>query len=180
MSGAAHVVERCPSCGVEHEAAGGCCEACGTPLRPWCRRHGREAGWLPGPHCPRCAEEAARPPVAARARATAPAPAPDRPASSSWPGGRSPREILRGGPPRTERPTPVPEAQQSIPYAIGEVLGVGIVGWITGAVLGLMAGLVTVGDAILVGRLGGQLFGLAGLVVGTIIVIAKRASRREE
>lgn len=65
-----HVVERCPRCGVEHEGpTRGACEACDTPLRLWCGRHGREAGWLDGPSCPRCAEEAARPPRPAPARA---------------------------------------------------------------------------------------------------------------
>ncbi|HEV3049422.1 MAG TPA: hypothetical protein VGX50_03900 [Longimicrobium sp.] len=57
-----HVVERCPSCGVEHEGAQvGACEACQAPLRYWCRRHGRDAGWLEAAACPRCVEEAALP-----------------------------------------------------------------------------------------------------------------------
>lgn len=56
-----HVVERCPSCGVEHDLSGASeCEACGTRLRLWCRRHGGEMGWLAAPVCPRCADEAAR------------------------------------------------------------------------------------------------------------------------
>lgn len=188
------VVERCPSCGVEHESGGGCCEACGAALRPWCRRHGRETGWLPGPDCPRCAQEAARPP-AARARATAPAPPPSAatsgpfpPEPSPWPG-RSPREILRGGPTPREPAKPAVHAspdpvrkvdQNSISYAIGEVLGTGLVGWIIGAVLGLAAGLLMGENAILVGRAGGQLFGLAGLVVGLIQTIARRVARRAE
>jgi len=72
-----HVVARCPRCGVEHdEAAGGACEACGTPLRAWCRRHGREDGWLQGSACPRCAEEARPRPM------PQPRPAPARP---TWP-----------------------------------------------------------------------------------------------
>jgi hypothetical protein len=61
MSAARHVVERCPSCGVEHDVShAGACEACHAPLRYWCRRHGRETGWLDAPACPRCAEEAVR------------------------------------------------------------------------------------------------------------------------
>jgi hypothetical protein len=60
-----HVVERCPRCGVEHDiSADSICEACDTPLRAWCRTHGREFGWLDGEACPRCAAEAARPPAA--------------------------------------------------------------------------------------------------------------------
>jgi hypothetical protein len=56
-----HVAERCPRCGVEHDVQVHECEACHTPLRYWCRVHGRETGWLEGPACARCAEEAARP-----------------------------------------------------------------------------------------------------------------------
>jgi hypothetical protein len=69
-----HVVERCPRCGVEHDARAGECEACQTPLRYWCRAHGRETGWLDGPACARCAQETARP--APRRRAAA-LPCPD-------------------------------------------------------------------------------------------------------
>ena len=61
-----HVVERCSARGVvRDEAADGRCEACGSALRPWCRAHGRDAGWLDGPACPRCAGEAAHPEPAA-------------------------------------------------------------------------------------------------------------------
>lgn len=55
-----HVVDRCPSCGVEHDLRVQECEACDTPLRSWCRVHGEEIGWLDGPGCDRCAEDAAR------------------------------------------------------------------------------------------------------------------------
>ena len=82
---ARHVVERCPACGVEHDvSANSVCEACHAPLRLWCSRHGREAGWLDNPNCPRCAEEVARPTPWPRApalpcpdvtRGTAPSPA---------------------------------------------------------------------------------------------------------
>lgn len=100
-----NVVERCPSCGVEHDvSADSACEACHTPLRLWCSRHGQESGWLDGPSCPRCAEEAARPSAAApppspRSIRPPPAPAPvraaPRPASVAPPRGRPLREILR-------------------------------------------------------------------------------------
>ena len=54
------VIERCPTCGVEHETPGdGTCEACGTPLRAWCRTHSRDIGWLKGSACDRCVEEEA-------------------------------------------------------------------------------------------------------------------------
>ncbi|HEX5872230.1 MAG TPA: hypothetical protein VFY65_17500 [Longimicrobium sp.] len=71
-----HVVDRCPSCGVEHDVRVHACEACDTPLRPWCRVHGGEMGWLDGPACPRCAEAAAPPPRPAPA---VPAPVIDAP-----------------------------------------------------------------------------------------------------
>lgn len=94
------VVQRCPSCGVEHDAAdAAACEACGTPLRAWCPRHGRETGWLASSACPRCAEEAAgirvaAPPRPLRVEAAAapepaaapmPAPAPAAPAAPAVP-----------------------------------------------------------------------------------------------
>jgi hypothetical protein len=70
------VVERCPTCGVEHETLGdGTCEACGTPLRVWCRTHSREIGWLAGDECPRCPPAHAH--VGPRGRAVAHAPAPE-------------------------------------------------------------------------------------------------------
>ena len=72
-----HVVDRCPSCGVEHGVPMRECEACDTPLRPWCRVHGREIGWLDGPRCLRCAqEEARRTPRTAAPSLAMPCPAP--------------------------------------------------------------------------------------------------------
>jgi hypothetical protein len=69
-----NVVARCPRCGVEHdETANSICDACDTPLRAWCSRHGRETGWLASSACPRCAEETARPSPTRRA-ATLPCP----------------------------------------------------------------------------------------------------------
>lgn len=90
-----HVVDRCPTCGVEHEHDGVYeCEACHTPLRSWCRVHSRQSGWLDGVVCLRCDPHAvprARPlppppppvprddpvEVGGRGRAAAVAPAPD-------------------------------------------------------------------------------------------------------
>jgi hypothetical protein len=71
------VVERCPTCGVEHETLGdGTCEACGTPLQVWCRTHSREIGWLAGDECPRCPPAHAHVGPRGRAVARAPEPAP--------------------------------------------------------------------------------------------------------
>jgi hypothetical protein len=181
MSVAVHVVGRCPSCGVEHESGGGDCEACGTPLRSWCRRHGRDVGWLAVSACPRCDEEAARPLAAPRARvapSAAPPPAtPERP--SSWPGGRSPREILRGAA-REPPPEPAPKDVQDLSYEVGGALGLGCVGWIAGMFLGVLASVVTGADVLLTGRIGGLLFGLAGLMVGIIHILARRPGRWEK
>jgi hypothetical protein len=64
------VVERCPSCGVEHDHPVYECEACGSAVRLWCRTHSREIGWLEGDVCPRC------PPTAPRPRLAPPPPPP--------------------------------------------------------------------------------------------------------
>ncbi|HEX5872318.1 MAG TPA: hypothetical protein VFY65_17940, partial [Longimicrobium sp.] len=66
------IVERCPSCGVEHDHRVDECEACGTAVRHWCRTHSREFGWLAGPICDRCDEEEAR--RTGRPRVAAPPP----------------------------------------------------------------------------------------------------------
>ena len=55
------VIERCPSCGVEHEVRADECEACGSALRWWCRAHSREIGWLETAECHRCTQAVARP-----------------------------------------------------------------------------------------------------------------------
>jgi hypothetical protein len=88
---ASYVVERCPRCGVEHDtSAESICEACDTPLRPWCRVHGRETGWLDGPACTRCAKVAKRP-----ARRTREAAAP-RPLAYAVPAPVPPPEREKG------------------------------------------------------------------------------------
>ena len=120
------IVERCPSCGVEHDIAEvGECEACGSPLRFWCRTHSREIGWLDGADCPRCPPGTARvkprptpapppstrpaAPAAPRATATAaataatPAPAPATPVTA-----------------RTPPPPPFPAAAVPLPAPAAE------------------------------------------------------------
>jgi hypothetical protein len=83
------VVERCATCGVEHEARVDECEACGGALRYWCRSHSRALGWLQTAECHGCVEETARlaprpapapprTPAPRKAPARAPAPAPAR------------------------------------------------------------------------------------------------------
>jgi hypothetical protein len=104
---ARHVVDRCPSCGVEHDVRVDACEACHTPLRYWCRAHGHETGWLKGPACARCAEEAARAP--------APAPPPTRAPVRPTPGPKTP-----------PAPAPAPEPRFVAPARgrpLREVLG---------------------------------------------------------
>lgn len=99
------IVERCPACGVEHDREVHECEACGSPVRYWCRTHSRDIGWLEAAECRRCAEEAARP-AAPRTRAAPPAtrrpaaPAP-RPAPARAPRRRAPA-------PRRHRPPATP------------------------------------------------------------------------
>lgn len=72
------VVDRCPSCGVEHDHPVHECEACGSDVRFWCRTHSREIGWLESGVCPRCPPGVARPrpPKPAPPPAAAPTPAP--------------------------------------------------------------------------------------------------------
>jgi len=105
------VVERCPTCGVEHDdyAAEGC-EACGTALRYWCRAHSREAGWLETPECRRCAEEAVRPTPAPRPRAAPPVHpplAPMRPPAPARAPELPPRPVRSGSPAWADRDEPV-------------------------------------------------------------------------
>jgi hypothetical protein len=98
-----HVVDRCPSCGVEHDVRVHACEACDTPLRPWCRVHGGEMGWLDGPACPRCAEDAARPVRTAPAVAAQVLDA-SAPAAVPAAAGAQPAEVAAGAAKRPQRP----------------------------------------------------------------------------
>jgi hypothetical protein len=78
------VVDRCPSCGVEHDHPVHECEACGSSVRYWCRKHSREIGWLSSDVCPRC------PPGAARAPRPVPPPPPVAVPTSEPPAGPAP------------------------------------------------------------------------------------------
>lgn len=99
------VVDRCPSCGVEHDHPVYECEACGSDVRFWCRTHSRDIGWLETDVCPRCPPTAARPrpprPVAAPPPAASPAPAQTDAATPSRPYLRFDR-----GAARAEAPAP--------------------------------------------------------------------------
>ena len=109
------IVERCPSCGVEHDVAEvGECEACGSPLRYWCRTHSREIGWLEGADCPRC------PPGTARVKPRPAAPPSTRPAAPAVP--RATATAAAPPPPaappitaRTPPPVPLPAAPSPAP-----------------------------------------------------------------
>jgi hypothetical protein len=166
-----HVVERCPSCGVEHDVSvAGACEACHEPLRYWCRRHGRDAGWLAGPACPRCAEEAARP-----------RPAATRSAGAAQPGSRPP--LVRGVehvPGRTLRERPAESPVEGAWKGPGTGGSSADIAWlvvmcvIVGAVLGVIVGsdwnarAGTAGAPLLGGLLGA---GVGLLVAGFVFVV---------
>jgi hypothetical protein len=51
-----NIVERCPECGADHTRPGAC-GTCRSTLRPWCKRHSPEHGWLESSNCARCNEE---------------------------------------------------------------------------------------------------------------------------
>ncbi|HEX6371906.1 MAG TPA: hypothetical protein VF006_23485 [Longimicrobium sp.] len=91
------IVERCPSCGVEHDHRVHECEACGSAVRHWCRMHSREIGWLEGAACIRCDEEEARR-SPRRRRSTAPPPPP--PAAPVAPIARDEVPAVHPGKPR--------------------------------------------------------------------------------
>jgi hypothetical protein len=106
-----HVVDRCPSCGVEHEVRTHACEACDTPLRAWCRMHSHETGWLEGPGCRRCAQEAARRTRRTTAPSLAmpcPAPAPFTTAASPTPASGAGAASLDDIVANASRPRPIP------------------------------------------------------------------------
>jgi len=102
-------------------------------------------------------------PSRARTRPAAAADPPPLEPSSRWPGGRSPREILRG-PPRSlaelglPDPPPPPSAGDILGLAAGGAVFGMVAGWVVAAVLGV-AGAWLMGAAVL---------GLGGLIVGII------------
>ncbi|HEY7769748.1 hypothetical protein [Longimicrobium sp.] len=182
------VIERCPNCGVEHdEAVGGECEVCGTPLRFWCRVHGKEIGFLASAECPRCqAEEQAR-----RSRPVPPrAPAPSRgdaprapvemaprrprrtPAGFDAPpppyAGRDPREVAEDMRPYVEAGANFAVLMVRALFAVlRHVIGWGVLGGIAGGVIGYQQN----GDAIWSGMFGVMVGGGAGLFFGAIAAL---------
>ncbi|HEX6371905.1 MAG TPA: hypothetical protein VF006_23480 [Longimicrobium sp.] len=162
-----HVVERCPRCGVEHDlSADTTCEACDTPLRAWCRVHGHETGWLDGPACGRCAEDAA----AARrapARPTIPCPAPSMPstlpaASSLAPGVARRAEVPAHA---TTPPEPLGPAQHLTVMVLMMLMwaGGGTLAGVVAGFLFVLSGRGTLPDTALWFALGGV---LAGMLLG--------------
>jgi hypothetical protein len=78
------LVERCPDCGADHTRPGAC-GTCRSTLRPWCKRHSPEHGWLESSNCARCNEEILQQISAVHAlaeqaarRAAAPPPPPEK------------------------------------------------------------------------------------------------------
>jgi hypothetical protein len=120
------VVERCFTCGVEHEVRADECEACGGALRYWCRAHSHQVGWLESPECRGCAEEKARPatrrpPVPSRPKAAPPAASP--PSPPLWRKTLAPSS--RTVAPSRKRPPPEPRERQALLMMLGAmVLGV--------------------------------------------------------
>jgi hypothetical protein len=174
-----YVVNRCPSCGVEHETPGdGACEACGETLRSWCRRHGRETGWLSGPACHRCTEEAARPAPAPPVARPAPAPPVIHPLAERPP---FPHPVPADRPARRRALTPVePDAPPPSVLASmgGRLLSVALlafIGWQAGVVAGAIYGFnqgigvePTAGEWGRLGGIGGLLIGLVSAAVYTM------------
>jgi hypothetical protein len=145
------IVERCPSCGVEHDVAEvGECEACGTALRYWCRTHSREIGWLDGTECPRCPPGTAR--IKPRAVAPAPPPPPVAPRVTAKAAAPPPPAIivtpapLPAVPVTPVAPAPVREAPKRRPAREarrqGPVLRVfnAVLTTLQGAILGVLGG----------------------------------------
>lgn len=184
MSFAGQVVERCPSCGVEHDVSdGGQCEACHAPLRYWCRRHGRETGWLAAAACPRCAAEAVRAaPAPPQPAAPAPAPAaparPPRPAPRfvPTPPGRSLREI------RGEAPAGVGWKAPGTGGSPADILWLLMLYVIVGAVMGVVVGSgwnAGQGEAG-VPLLGGLVGAGVGLLIAAFAYVVIRVSKLDE
>jgi hypothetical protein len=165
-----HVVDRCPRCGVENDpSADSVCEACDTPLRAWCRVHGRETGWLDGPGCQRCAEDAARRRASPSSRMPCPAPAPvtmaARPAAASPVAGVTAADAVVAEGAKPPRP-PRPQEHFGVMVlmlllSMGSVALVGVVA----AFLYLLSGRGTLPDTALRFATGGAIM---GLVVGVV------------
>jgi hypothetical protein len=169
------VVQRCPSCGVEHDATdAAACEACGTLLRAWCPLHGRETGWLASSACPRCAEAAAgirvaAPPVAPRVEAAAapepavpvtPAPVPTLPVVPEPPAGFFGRLMV------------MVFIMGISTFVAGSVfVGIGLVGLVLGLLSGVEAFRMTA-------AVGAVLCALFGLVACVNYASEQRARRR--
>jgi rRNA maturation protein Nop10 len=157
-----HVVERCPNCGVEHDVSAAACEACHQPLRYWCRRHGRDAGWLAGPDCPRCAEDAAHP----------------APPLRSPPGVAAERTVLRGlGPPPADAAVPAPAPPPPRPGHREDLAGAllaGLLVLLLGAAGGAITGFVAAGIYIFTSGRGSASetlleWGMMGALTGFVI-----------
>jgi len=176
------VVERCPTCGVEHEdyAAEGC-EACGTALRYWCRAHSREAGWLETPECRRCAEEAARPTPAPRPRTTPPATRPPKPAGNSPRSSPKPPLVRPPGLLRPAEEAPGESGARLLRYAPQTVIGNVILVLLAGVVAGGLAAwgerhwdlVFLIGQWLLLARM---VFVMVSAAIG--IIAPRRARRR--
>jgi hypothetical protein len=170
-----HVVQRCPSCGVEHEGLQvGACEACSAPLRYWCPRHGRETGWLASSACPRCAEEAAgirvaAPPIAPRVEAAAP----PEPAVPVTPAPVPTLPVVPEQPPGFFGRLMVMVFMMGISTFVGGSVFVGV--GLVGLVLGLLSGLEAFRITAAAGAVLGALFGLFACVC---YALEQRAERR--
>jgi hypothetical protein len=135
-----HVVERCPSCGAEHEAPGdSTCEACGTAMRHWCRVHGAEIGWLDGPACRRCAERATGPSI--------PCPAPALP-------------------PTVKQASPPLPVRIGIGLLSALVTGFGF--WVAGMGGGALYALIRAASVEATAPAWGRVTGVVGLILGSI------------
>jgi hypothetical protein len=185
------VIERCPNCGVEHDdPVGGACEVCGTPLRFWCRVHGKDAGWLDSAECPRCLAEAAarrappRPPVREAPRpplreTPARVEAPRRPRrpvpfDSAPPpyAGRDPREVLRESADDMRVHAAAGAAfavlmMRALFAVVRHVLGWGVLGGIAGGAIAFYQG----GDPLWSAMFGVMVGGGAGLLFGAIAAL---------
>lgn len=178
-----YLVERCPFCGLEHDApVGGACQACGTPLRTWCRRHGRETGWMDGPACPRCADEASatRSARSLRAQYATPTPA-ARDAANAMPVASSPAPRREADAQRAAGGTE-PDGWRGRPWRLHYLLKLTLFltgfGAACGAVLGLMGE--GWGSHSWVFIEGGIIGGLFASVLGALTWLVERRSGKRK